>query len=596
MFLGMGDFFSMTGQFLKETVERLHRRLSNKQFLIVGAVIVGLWAGLTAVILKITVHYLQEYTRVLGMSYSWTYLITPAIGILLTVLFVRYVLKGDLAKGTSHVLLAIARKSSFLPRKETFTHMITSALTVGFGGSAGLESPIVQTGSAIGSTFSSFFPIGYRDRTLLLACGAAAGIATAFNAPIAGVLFALEVLLVDISITAFIPLLIAGATGALCSKIILSEGILLSFKHISDFNYHNVPHYIVLGIICGLVSVYYLKAFRKAESWLTQRVASRVLRFLIGVTVLGVLIMLFPPLFGEGYVSIITLATLDPQQLAAGSPLAEFVRHPVSLGLFILAVGLIKVFAVSCTLTAGGNGGNFAPSLLVGACIGFAYAFLFNASGLAGLPASNYTVVAMAGVLTGIFHAPLTAIFLIAEITGGYELIIPLMIVSALSTAVSKYLHPHSLDEIKLGEEEGTVAINKDTHILSDMATRGFIETDFVPIHKDATLRVLVASISRSARNIFPVVDDNHALAGVVALENIREIMFNTEAYDSTIVSHLMQQPVAVADVKDDMRTIMQKFDKTGVWNIPVLDNGKYIGFISKSRIFSNYRDKLKGD
>lgn len=574
----------------------LFKRLSNKQFLIVGAVIVGLWAGLTAVILKISVHYLQENIRSLGMSYSWIYLITPAIGILLTILFVRYFLNGDLVKGTSHVLLAIARKSSFLPRKETFSHAITSALTVGFGGSAGLESPIVQTGSAIGSTFSSFFPIGYRDRTLLLACGAAAGIATAFNAPIAGVLFALEVLLVDISITAFIPLLIAGATGALCSKVILSEDILLSFKHISDFNYHNVPYYIVLGVVCGLVSVYYLQASRKAESWLTKLVPSRVLRFLIGVTVLGGLIMLFPPLFGEGYVSIVTLATLNPQQLAATSPLADYVRHPVSLGIFILGIGLIKVFAVSCTLTAGGNGGNFAPALLVGACIGFAFAFLSNASGFTALPASNFTVVAMAGVLTGIFHSPLTAIFLIAEITGGYELIIPLMIVSALSTAVSKYLHPHSLDEIKLAKEDGTLSINKDTHILSDMATDGFIETDFVPVHKDATLRTLVGHIAQSVRNIFPVIDDANVLVGVISLENIREIMFNTEAYDTTKVSHLMQKPVAVADIGEDLSLVMDKFDKTGVWNIPVLKDGKYVGFISKSRIFSNYRDKLKGD
>jgi CIC family chloride channel protein len=592
----MVKLFTHISLLLKGIAERLHRRLSGKQFLIVGAVIVGLWAGLTAVILKITVHYLQENIRELGMSYSWIYLITPAFGILLTVLFVRYFLNGDLIKGTSHVLLAIARKSSFLSGKETFSHAITSALTVGFGGSAGLESPIVQTGSAIGSTFSSFFPIGYRDRTLLLACGAAAGIATAFNAPIAGVLFALEVLLVDISVTAFIPLLIAGATGALCSKIILSEGILLSFKHISDFNYHNVPYYILLGIVCGLVSVYYLKAFGKTEKWLTRLVPSRALRFLVGVSVLGGLIMLFPPLFGEGYVSIITLATLDPQQLTKGSALSGFINEPISLGLFILGVGLIKVFAVSCTLTAGGNGGNFAPSLLVGACIGFAFAFLLNASGFASLPASNFSVVAMAGVLTGIFHAPLTAIFLIAEVTGGYELIIPLMIVSALSTGVSKYLHPHSLDEIKLVKENGTASITKDTHILSDMAVQGFIEMDFITVHKDATLRTLVGNISRSVRNIFPVIDDNHALVGIIALENIREIMFNTEAYDNTIVSHLMQQPIVVASMHEGMSTIMEKFDKTGVWNIPVLDNGKYVGFISKSRIFSNYRDKLRGD
>lgn len=563
----------------------------------IGAVIVGLWAGLTAVVLKISVHYLQSLIRSVGTQYSWIYLITPALGILLTILFVKFILKGDLKKGTSHVLLAIAKKSSFLPRKEVFTHAITSALTVGFGGSAGLESPIVQAGSAIGSTFASFFPVGFRNRTLLLACGAASGIATAFDAPIAGVLFALEVLLVDISISAFIPLLIAGATGALCSKIILSENILLSFKHISNFNYHNVPFYIVLGIVCGLVSIFYLRVFKKLDSFFMHTIKSGVVRFFIGATLLGGLIMLFPPLLGEGYSSIVTLATLNPQQLFEGSPVFDFItHHPIRLGLFILLIGLVKVLAVSCTLSAGGNGGNFAPALLVGACIGFSFAFLINATGIAALPSSNFSLVAMAGVLTGIFHAPLTAIFLIAEITGGYDLIIPLMIVSALSTAVSKYANPQSLDQAKLAAENGSVELNKDAHILSDLSVRAFIESDFISIRKQSTLRMLLDHVANSKRNIFPVLTEDGKLAGIIALENIREIMFNTALYDTVMVDQLMQQPIAVADVADHMGIIMEKFDKTGVWNIPVVDQGVYKGFISKSRIFTTYREKLKTD
>jgi len=327
-----GTLVLRTTVWTKRSMEWLHRKLSNKQFLIVGAVVVGLLTGLTAVLLKVLVHYLQQNIRSIGSHYNWLYLLAPAIGILSTLLFVRFILKGSLAKGTSQVLFAIARKSSFLPRKDIFTHPITSALTIGFGGSAGLESPIVQTGSAIGSTFASFFPVGYRDRTLLLACGAASGIATAFNAPIAGVLFALEVLLVDVSISAFIPLLIAGATGALCSKIILSEGILLSFKHVSNFNVHNVPYYILLGILCGLVSVFYKRAFHKTEELFTGLIPSTWLRFLIGVSLLGGMIMLFPPLLGEGYSSIVTLATLNPQQLFDGSPLFAFLsNHPIRL-------------------------------------------------------------------------------------------------------------------------------------------------------------------------------------------------------------------------------------------------------------------------
>ncbi len=571
------------------------RKLSNRQFLIVSAVIVGLCAGLSAVLLKVSVFHLQELLKPLAQQYSWIYFISPTLGILLTYIFIKLVLNGELAKGTSHVLLAIAKKSSFLTRKETYGHLATSALTVGMGGSAGLESPIVQTGSAIGSVFSSLFPIGYRDRTLLLACGAAAGIGTAFNAPIAGVLFALEVLLVDVSVSAFIPLLIAGATGALCSKIILAEGILLSFRQIGDFNYHNIPYYILLGILSGLLSVFYLKAFIKSETVFKNTFRSGPLKVIGGGALLGLLILLFPALFGEGYSSIKALALDNPEQLFKGSPLNDFViEKKWVLGLSILAVGIVKVFAVSLTLGGGGNGGNFAPSLLVGACLGFSFAFLGNTFGISNLPTSNFCLVAMAGVLTGIFHSPLTAIFLIAEITGGYDLIIPLMIVSALSTAVSKYLSPYSLDEAKLYQNPGSLRFTKDVHILSQLSLDGFIEKDFVPVKLGSSLRVLTETVSHSKRNIFPVVDEDGNLAGIINLEDIREIMFNTNLYDTTLVNQLMQKPRVISNIDEDMNLIMEKFDKSGVWNIPVLEKGKYIGFVSKSRVFSNYRERLK--
>jgi CIC family chloride channel protein len=500
-------------------------------------------------------------------------------------------------RGTSHVLLAIAKKSSFLPHKETFSHIATSALTVGMGGSAGLESPIVQTGSAIGSTFASFFPIGYRDRTLLLACGAAAGIATAFNAPIAGVLFALEVLLIDVSISSFIPLLIAGATGALCSKIILADGILLSFKQISNFNYNNVPYYILLGIASGLLSVFYLRAFFKTETFFTKFLKSTMLRMALSCILLGGLIILLPALFGEGYSSITELAFFKPDQLFKGSPLqGVFTQTQWGLGLAILLVGMIKVFAVSFTLNAGGNGGNFAPALFVGACLGFSFSFLINITGFTNLPTSNFCLVAMAGVLTGIFHAPLTAVFLIAEITGGYDLIIPLMIVSALSTAVSRYLHPNSLDESKLTQADHKISFDKDAHVLSSLSLKGFIEHDFISVKFHSTLRSLVEAVAHSKRNVFPVIDDKGNLTGIIGLEDVREIMFNTTLYDSISVDQLMQKPIVTVDVNDDMSSIMEKFDKSGVWNIPVLDKGRYLGFISKSTVFSTYREKLKND
>ncbi len=568
--------------------------LSNKQFLVLGAIIVGVWTGLTAIVLKVAVHYVQLVLRNLAVDYSWIYIVSPAVGIILTLLFIKYALNGRLVRGTSHVILAIARKSSFLPRRETYSHVVTSALTVGFGGSAGLESPIVQTGSAIGSVFSSFFNMSYSDRTLLLACGAAAGIATAFNAPIAGVLFAIEVLLIDVSASAFIPLLIAGATGALCSKIILSEGILLSFRQITDFNYHNIPYYIVLGIICGLYSVFYIRMSGKIET-IFQRIASAFMRLAVGVVLLGLLVLSLPALFGEGYSSIIALASDQPALLFKGSVFATaFQSSPFILAFAILATGLMKVFAVSFTLNAGGNGGNFAPSLLAGACLGYSVSIISNLSGFTHLPTTNFCLVAMAGVLTGIFHSPLTAIFLIAEITGGYDLMIPLMIVSALSTGVSKFLSPHSLDEIKLFKQGGSFKPGKDNNILSQLSLENFIEKDFTSIRLGTTLRQLTNEIGHSSRNTFPVLDEHANLKGIVLLEDIRLIMFNTELYDSVIVDSLMHSPSVLINTGDDMHRVMEKFDTSGAWNIPVVNNGKYVGFISKSRVFSNYRERLK--
>lgn len=572
------------------------RKVSSRQFMLIGAVAVGLWAGLTSVLLKVSVHYLQEWLVSMSFNNNWIFVISPALGIAATYLFVKLVLNGELARGTSHVLFAIAKKSSFLPRNEVFSHVATSALTVGLGGSAGLESPIVQTGSAIGSTFASFFPVGYRGRTLLLACGAAAGIATAFNAPIAGVLFAIEVLLVDISASAFIPLLIAGATGALCSKIVLAEGILFSFKHAQKFNYHNVPYYVMLGIVCGLVSVFYVKSYLAVEKILHVSFRSNLIRLLAGSMLLGVLILVMPALFGEGYLSIKLLANLNPDKIFAGSVLQHFIlQSPWILGVAIFLVSIVKSFAVSLTLNSGGNGGNFAPALLVGACVGFSFAFLINTTSITTLPPANFCLVAMAGTLTGIFHAPLTGIFLIAEITGGYDLIIPLMIVAAISVSISKYLSPKSLDEEKLSQSDGTLTFSKEAHVLSEFSAKNFVEKDFAPVRIESDLRGLTDAVAHSKRNVFPIINEGGVLHGVINLEDVREMMFDTTLYDSVSVKQLMQKPTDVISIEDDMNVIMDKFDKSGIWNLPVIDpQGKYLGFISKSRILSNYREHMR--
>lgn len=579
---------------LRKVSQKLLERFTNRQFLFIAAILIALWAGLTAVVLKTVVHYITLGIHALSKDYSWIYFVTPVVGILLTVLFVRYIVRDKLQPGTWHVLLAIAKKSSVLNRKETYSYAVSSALTVGMGGSVGLESPIVQTGSAIGSTFASFFPVGYRDRTLMLACGAAAGIAAAFNAPITGVLFALEVLLVDINVSSFIPLLIAGAVGALCSKIILHEGIVLSFTMVKEFDYHNVPFYMLLGVLCGVVSVFYVKALLKTQDLLAKYLPGTYLRLLVSGLLLGGMIFVFPALFGDGYTTVSALADQRPDKLFENSFIGMVEDRQTLLIITVFILALVKVFAVGLTLGSGGNGGNFAPSLFVGACLGFAFSSLLVIAGFERVAVANFTLVGMAGLLTGVFHSPLTGIFLIAEATGGYSLMIPLMVVAALSSGASRFLKQRALDETILERNVKNFSFDKDIQLLSRLSMKDCIEKDFIPVGTGSTLRKLVDIIARSKRNIFPVIDENGQLLGVIALEDIRETMFNTAAYDEVSVNQLMRPPQVTASIDEEMASVMEKFDKSTVWNIPVLSEGKYMGFISKSNIFSKYRSRLK--
>ena len=581
--------------YIEKSINWIHEKTNEKQFLIFSSVLVGLSAGLAAVILKSFVFIIRQYfleNYLLQFDYKYLYLILPLIGIGLTVLIVKYFFRNQLERGTSSILYTIAKKSSFLPFHQMYSHIITSGLTVGFGGSAGLESPIVSTGSAIGSNFAKTYKLSYKDRTLLLAAGAAGGIAGAFNAPIAGVLFALEVILVDISISAFIPLLIAAASGALLSKIILNESNLLFFKLKQPFDYHNVWLYIVLGLLAGLVSLYYVNFFDKVESKFSN-ISSRFSKWLIGGLSLAFLFALFPSLFGEGYQSIKALSESRAIDLFKDSLLVNFISDKWILLLFILITMLLKAVAAGLTLGSGGNGGNFAPSLFVGASLGFAFSFFLSLIGFDNVPISNLTIVAMAGILSGVFHAPLTGIFLIAEITGGYELIIPLMIVSSISYVIVKYFHPVSLDVKRLKEKGTVVSDNKDTNILSKIDVKEMIETDFATIHFKATLRDIVETIKHSKRNTFPIVKKNNKLIGIIFLDNFREEMFNTEHYDTVTAKEVMRKPSTVIDSKEDIFSIMKKFEESGQWNLPVVENEIYIGFLSKSTILDKYRHEL---
>jgi chloride channel protein, CIC family len=570
----------------------IQQKLSAKQFVIFGAILIGLTAGLAAVLLKLFVHFLLNNIAFISGNNQLYIAMFPIVGIALCALYIHYLNGNKLGKGLANILHAIAKKSSYLPKDQTYSHVISSALTVGFGGSTGLESPIVTTGSAIGSNFGRAYKLGYKERTLLLACGAAAGIAGAFNTPIAGVLFALEVLVVEANITAFIPILIAAASGALCSKMILGEDVLLNFHLREPFNFVNVPFYLLLGLLTGLCSYYYSKSFLLAENFFKRFEKKKVLKALVGGLGLFCMIYLLPPLFGEGYSSIKLLSGLEAETIFKNSALhIKIFSKPVLYSLLVLVI-LLKPFATGFTVGSGGNGGNFAPSLFMGAFVGFLFSSIITDLGFP-LPISNFTLVAMSGILSGVFHAPLTGLFIIAEITGGYELIIPLMIVSALSYAVSIYFMPMSIDMLKLAEKEKIVKTSRDSYLLSNISLEEFIENDFSRVQLEFDLKQLVELIAVSKRNMYPVIDKNGNLKGIITIDDIRDIMFKQEFYDKVQVKELMQLPKYVITELDDIPSVMKLFDESHLWNIPVVLHGVYQGFISKSTILERYREVL---
>ena len=562
----------------------------------ISSVLVGFSAGLAAVVLKTFVHYVFLVASLLNSfaDLKYFFLCLPILGIFLTTVVVKRVLGGHLQKGLPSIISAVAKRSSIIPQEQMYAQILTSSLTVGFGGSAGLEAPIVITGAAFGANYAQTYGLNYQERTLLLACGVAAGIAATFNAPIAGVLFTLEVLLFDVSITVFTPLIIAAATGALLSKIILNDNMLFSFQLQQPFNYYNLPFYLVLGVLSGMVSVYHSRIFVWVEKRFGKAKNLIYTNLFLGGIALAALIFVFPSLFGEGYDSIKMLSSQQPEQLLARSSLlAQYKTNPWVVLCFVGILVFTKPIAAALTVGSGGNGGNFAPSLFVGAYLGFFVARAVNLLHIAKIPESNFAIVGMAGVLSGLYHAPLTAIFLIAEITGGYNLMIPLMLVSSLSYIVSKYAEPYSMDTRQLANEGQIFPNNKDKHILTNIKTAKLIETDFAAVAANGTLRDLVAAIANSKRNIFPVLSPEKELLGIILLDNIREIIFKTELYDTIKIQTLMTNPPATVSTTETMEAAMKKFDETGAWNLPMLRDGKYIGFISKSSVFTSYRKRL---
>lgn len=557
------------------------------------ATLTGLVSGLAAVLLKTLVHYLQYWIENIHVS-KFAYLLFPMAGLVLTVTIIIYFFRGKIERGIAMVLKAIARKSSFIPLNHTYLHVITSSLTVGLGGSAGLEAPIVATGSAVGSNVSRISEFNYQERTLLIACGAAAGIAAVFNAPIAGVIFAVEVLLAETIVSYFIPLIIASVVGALCSKIILREESLFNFVLKQSFDYKNVPFYIVLGILAGFISLYYARAFKKTESKLHQWKINPYVRAVIGGVLLMLIYFVFPPLFGEGYNSVKLVANGTFSTFADNTTL--FLKLGEHWGIIVFAafIVLFKPVAAGITIGSGGNGGNFAPSLFTGSYLGFFFSKLFNVFGWLKVPEGNFSLVGMAGVLSGVMYCPLTAVFLIAEITNGYELFIPLMIVSSISFFIVKSYEPFSMELKKLSMEGQVFTHEKEKNILTSIRLAEIVTDEYSSIAIDKKLKDLVEIIKKSEKNIFAVVDGKERFAGIIELNDIKQKLFMPEQFEKTSIRSVMKKPAAVLRDDENMHTVMEKFDTTQSWYLPVLDsNRKFKGFISKTKLFNKYREML---
>lgn len=574
----------------------LRTRFTRMQYVLLVALITGLVSGLLAVCLKLLVHSMQDWVTRASL-WRFAYLALPVIGLLVVVALIRRFFHGHIDKGIAMVLRSITRDAGFIPLSHTYLHIITSSFTVGLGGSAGLEAPIVATGSATGSNLARISELSYAERTLLIACGAAAGIAAVFNAPIAGVVFAIEILMTEAAASYFIVLIISSVAGALCSHIILKESILFNFVLQEKFNYANVPFYLVLGVMSGFVSLYYAKVFTRVESWMHRWKGGDYSRALVAGLALVLLFMLLPPLFGEGYGTITRLANNHPQDIDLDNPVFGLMGNDWRFLLLLALVMLAKPVAAAFTVGGGGNGGNFAPSLFVGAIQGYVFSRLLNMPGWFRLPEGNFTLVGMAGVLSGVMYAPLTAIFLIAEITNGYELFIPLMIVSAISYFIVRHYSRFSMDVRKVVTEGHSLHRRKEHLILASIQLTDILEQQYPSVGIDQDLGAVVDIVKKSQKNMYAVVDEDGGLKGLIELNDIKQLMFQPELYGKTPVRSIMKKPADIIPLEASMAKVMEKFDSSRSWYLPVVDRDrKFVGFISKSKLFQKYRDLLAGE
>ncbi|MEO6523503.1 MAG: chloride channel protein [Mucilaginibacter sp.] len=564
-------------------------RNGQKHFLLYASAVVGLIAGLAAVLLKYLVHLMEDVSlNISGHLFHILYIFLPAVGILLTVAYQHLINRDKIEKGIGAVLANIKTNKSNIAFNNIYSHLITSSLTIGFGGSAGLEAPIVCTGSAIGSNIGQFFRLSPFEKTVLLASGSAAGIAAVFNSPIAGVLFAIEILIGEISIPTFIPLLIASATGVVVAKALYSRQL---FHLVTEGWVMNaLPFYLLLGLLSGLVSVYIAKIGGSLEQGILKS-HNRYVRAIIGGLLLGGIILVFPPLLGEGYHYMQEILNGNIDALKEQSMFPDLLSHPTAMLVFIACLVFIKIIATGITLSTGGNGGTFAPAMFIGAFLGLLVAFAVNQTGLMHLNTGNFIAVGMAGAVSGVMHAPLTAIFLIAEITGGYALFIPLMMVSAISYIISRAFNPHNMYWHHLITEKN-IYPGSDHNMLAAISLTSVVNPEFTAINKDASLNDLFKLLATTTANIFPVLDADGKIEGVVLLDDVRKYMFSATGSQLKIVD-VMIIPPAIIQYNKSISYVMNLFDTYGIWHLPVVKDGVFIGFVSKSTLFVRYREAM---
>ena len=563
------------------------------------SLVVGIVVGLVAVLLKTLIAMIQEgLNNVFGgyLNGALYYLVLPGIGMLLAMLFCRYVIKDRIGHGVTKALQAVSSHESRIKAHNMWSSVAASSVTIGFGGSVGAEAPIVYTGAAIGSNLAKYFGLSYRSMTVLLGCGAAAAVSGIFKAPLAGVLFVLEILLFNISMTSMMPLLLATVSATVMSCALLGDSTPFECT-LTPFAMKNIPFYIILGLFCGICSIYFIRTTLKLEDKI-GKMKNTFLRWAVCAVGLGILIYLFPQLYGEGYGSLGNLLNGKEFSLDGQTPLAFLAGSRWSVPVFFLLILLLKVFSMTLTNAGGGVGGTFGPTLFVGAVAGFVVARTMNlvfGETLTYVPEQNFVLVGMAGLMAGVMQAPMTAIFLIAEISGGYELFLPLILTSTIAFGTTRLVEKYSIYTKRIAQRGELLTHDSDQAVLTLLKVSDVIETDFSTVKIDDTLGHLVEVVSESTRNIFPVLDSKDRFQGYVSLESIRKDMFQTDEYDTLHVFNFMRSAEEYVYEDEKMDSVMRKFEVTSAWNLPVVrDDRTYVGFVSKSKIFSAYRDELK--